>query len=356
MDRPLRIALAGAGRIAASHLKAIAENPDQLMLAGICDMDVDAAAGAAASAGGVPFFADLGPLLADVECDAVVVCSSSDAHAAHVLAATAASRHVLVEKPMATSLSQCRAMVQAADDAGVILMVGQNHRFMPNYRAVRNALAAGELGTVRAIRLDAMGNCNAPPGHWARDGRRAGGGVVISLAIHRIDLARYFLGDIRRVTARCQTTDPRFIHGAEDYAWANLQFESGAVGDLFACWSAPALPWGESFTILGDQGTIHAIPAMVSYHSPCLVRSQRRTGLQPPPKGTVNRGFVPMELATDELPASTSIANELLHFAQCCREGRQPLSSGRDNLGTMRAVFGIYESARREVPVELAEL
>lgn len=68
------------------------------------------------------------------------------------------------------------------------------------------------------------------------------------------------------------------------------------------------------------------------------------------------RGFVPIEPDRRELPTDDMIVNEIVHFAQCCRSGREPLTSGRDNLGTMKVVFGIYESSRTGRPVELASL
>jgi predicted dehydrogenase len=266
---------------------------------------------------------------------------------------------VLVEKPMANSMRECREMVAAADKAGVVLMVGQTRRYDPSYRGVANVVRGGELGAVRAVRMDAMQNGPAALRHnsWLLDGAVAGGGVVISVAVHQLDLARLCIGEVRRVSATCRMLHPAFKNNAEDYAAAILEFESGAIGELFGTYSGYRQPWSESFMIFGDEGAIHAVPppGQGHYSGPALVASTKRcaemTGFL-----DMFKGYCAVEPATTDLPTDKPFVNQLLHFTDCCTTGKQPFSSGQDNLGTMKIVFGTYESARTGAPVDLARL
>jgi predicted dehydrogenase len=200
---------------------------------------------------------------------------------------------------------------------------------------------------------------NGPDGmshaSWLMDGRRAGGGVVISVAVHKIDLMRYLLGEIACVTAVTRQAHPAFHHGAEDFACAILEFENGVIGELFATYSGFRQPWGEMFMIFGDDGAVHAVPPFGAYTGPAWIATRRRTPTLQSWWGMFS-DFAPVEPDAGALPSDDPYVNEILHFAHCCATGEEPLSSGRDNLGTMATVFAIYESARRGQPVETAEL
>jgi predicted dehydrogenase len=119
--------------------------------------------------------------------------------------------------------------------------------------------------------------------------------------------------------------------------------------------SAFRSPWSEQLLVFGERGTIHASPAPGNVRSRAFVASERRSA----PVGEWADqfgGFEPVDVAFEELPSESGQVNEILHFASCCATGAEPLSSGRDNLGTMKLIAGIYESARIGAPVELADL
>jgi predicted dehydrogenase len=351
------VGLIGAGNIASHHLPAYLEHPDRVKLAAVCDLDEAAARRRAAEGGVERVYTDAGRMLREAAIDAVDICTIHDQHAPLALAAIEAGKHVLIEKPFACSLAECRAIVTAGERAGVTVMVAQNQRFLRSYRAAKAVLDSGELGTIRGVRFDSMQCWPAllAPGHWQFDAERAGGGVVICVAVHRIDLMRYLVGEVRRVTAVCRTTRPEFVNGAEDYALATLEFENGALGEMFATVSAFRMPWSEQFMIFGDQGAMHAAPAPGNIRGPAVVASDARS---PACGGWFEQveGFEPIEVQQDGLPSESGQVNEILHFADCCRTGEEPISSGRDNLGTMKIVFAIYESSARNAPVELADL
>jgi len=153
---PLRVALVGAGNIASHHLPAYRRFPDEVVLVAVCDVNEGAARKRAQEAGVEPVFADVAMLLREVDCDALDICATPDQHAPIVHAAIAAGKHVLVEKPFALTLADCRELVAAADRARVTLMVAQNQRFLPTHQAARAIIASGELGEIRAVRTDSF--------------------------------------------------------------------------------------------------------------------------------------------------------------------------------------------------------
>jgi predicted dehydrogenase len=356
---PLRVGLIGAGGIAREHLRAYQQFPDRVQLAAVCDVNGAAANEFAADAGVAHVYSDPARMLAEASIDAVVICTIHDQHAPLAIAALEAGCHVLTEKPLATSLQDCRAMVTAAERAGLQLMVGQNQRYAPAYRAARQAVEAGELGAIRGARCDVMQSLPGflRPPHWLYDAGQSGGGIVLSVAVHRIDLLRYLVGDVARVTAACRSSHPDFPDGMEDYAVAMFEFENGAIGELFATYSGFRVPWIEQTTVFGDRGVIHALPSFGD--SPlgdtAMIASATRQPVEPVGWEEQFKEFEPLT-SPDDLPTDDDIVNEILHFADCCVNDVESLTSARDNIGTMKIVFGIYESARTGAPVELGTL
>jgi predicted dehydrogenase len=351
----LKVALVGAGNIASHHLPAYRQFAGEVELVAVCDLDEALARKRAAEAGVERVYTDVETMLGDAGCDALDICTTPDQHAPTAFAAIDAGKHVLVEKPFALSLDDCRELVAAAERAGVTLMVAQNQRFLPTHQAARAIIASGELGEIRAARTDSIQHWAGFTftGHWQYDGARAGGGAVIGVAVHRLDLLRFLVGDVQRVSAVTKTSNPQFVNGAEEYAALTLEFENGALGQAFATVSAFRTPWSESLLVFGERGTIHAAPAPGNMRSRAFVASEQRSS--PVIEWTDQfDGFEPIDTEAEALPSESGQVNEILHFASCCATGAEPLSSGRDNLGTMRLIAAAYESARTGEPVELA--
>ncbi|NJL73385.1 MAG: Gfo/Idh/MocA family oxidoreductase [Candidatus Competibacteraceae bacterium] len=191
--------------------------------------------------------------------------------------------------------------------------------------------------------------------HWLLDGKAAGGGIVISVSVHRIDLMRFLVGDVKRVSAVGRTSHAAFKNGAEDFVSAVMEFENGAIGEMFGTYSGYRMPWGEMFMIFGERGTIHAVPELGGYLGEARIASadspHKITGWE-----DQYAGFEPLVAPDAGLETNDEFVNQLLHFAQCVHTSSEPWSSGRDNLGTMKVVFGIYESLRTGEAVDLASL
>ena len=361
VQRPrLRVALIGCGGISSTHAQAYRFlGPEVAQVTAAADAVLPLAERRGHELGALFVTDDYRAALERSDVDAVDICLPHHLHAEVALAALRAGKHVLVEKPMACSLQESRAMVQAAEAAHRTLMVGQCQRYMPSYRGVHRLVASGELGPIRAVRFDSMQNLPAflPPDHWLFDGRLAGGGIVISVSVHRIDLVRYLVGDVRRVLGVTRQGNSPYVGGAEDYASALLEFENGAVGEHFATYSGFRMPYSEMFMLFGDDGAVHALPPTGTSMGPAFFASRiREDSARSTGWDAQFRGFLPVDPDREGLLSDDGFTNEIAHFAACCRNGQEPLSSGRDNLGTMKIILGIYQSAASGHWVDLAEL
>ena len=137
-------------------------------------------------------------LLGHPDVDALDVCTPNASHAEIAIAAAAAGKHVLVEKPLARNTEEAERMIEAAQRAGVVLMPAHNARLLGPFVAMREAVARGDVGQVRAFRC-AWGHTGpqdwAPGADWFRDPATAGGGALIDLGVHAADVLRSVLGD-----------------------------------------------------------------------------------------------------------------------------------------------------------------
>jgi phthalate 4,5-cis-dihydrodiol dehydrogenase len=175
--------------------------------------------------------ADIAALAADPEVEAIYVATPHQHHAADVLAACRAGRHVLVEKPMALTLEECTAMIRAAEDAGVRLVIGHSHSQDGPVQAARRLIASGAHGRLRLLTTLTYTDFLYRPRRPEELSTAAGGGVVFSQAAHQVDVVRLLGGGLlHSVRAQCFAWDAaRPTEGA--YA-AFLQFADGAAATL----------------------------------------------------------------------------------------------------------------------------
>lgn len=225
--------------------------------------DDDLARGEAAAARtGIPFVSDYATFLG-TGLDAVVVASENARHRALTEMAAARGCHVLCEKPLATTLADAAAMVDACRRAGVLLATAFPVRFVPAMEAARQALRAGAIGEIIGIRGTNRGTM---PGGWFIDAAAAGGGAVIDHTVHVVDLVRWMLGqEVVEVAARLAT---RFHPiPVEDTGLLLLRLSGGAVMSLDTSWSRPrSFPtWGDvTLEFVGTDGVL-AVDAFRSH-------------------------------------------------------------------------------------------
>jgi predicted dehydrogenase len=204
-----------------------------------------------ARARNLPLGSDLAALLADPAIEAVVLATPHSQHAQQMIAAAAAGKHIFVEKPFTLDKPGAEAAVAAARDAGVVLALGQNRRFLPAIRELKRLIDDGVLGTI----LHAEGNISAPAGYryragaWRASAAESPAGGMTGLGIHVVDALIHLAGDIAEVTAqsfrRVLTID------IDDTTAMLFRFTSGASGGLVTL-AATAPIW--RLQIFGSKG------------------------------------------------------------------------------------------------------
>jgi len=191
--RVVHIGIVGCGRATATlHAPSLA-TLEGVRIAALADTDADALRRVAGRVGPDRIAADYRDLVDDPMLDAIAVCVPAHAHAEVALAAIAAGKHVFVEKPLALSLPDCDRMVDAAERAGVHAMVGFNTRRHAQAQRARDAIRRGELGAIDVLQSRLTSFHAAVPA-W-HEKRGTGGGVLMELAIHHVDLWRWLTGD-----------------------------------------------------------------------------------------------------------------------------------------------------------------
>ncbi len=224
---PVRVGVAGLGRSGwSNHAQFLSRNPRYALLA-VADPLAERRAEAEQTMG-CSAYADPAELMADERLELVVVCTPSHTHAQLAVQALHAGRNVLVEKPMATSLAEAEAMIQAAEAAGRVLTVFQNRRWDPDFLRVKQILDQNVLGPVHLIR---MGRYGYQRRHDWQTLRRLGGGLLNNWGAHVLDQALLLLGgSYRELFADLQRTAG--AGDAEDHVKVVLRGENGTVVDV----------------------------------------------------------------------------------------------------------------------------
>ncbi|MCG6112174.1 MAG: Gfo/Idh/MocA family oxidoreductase [Paracoccus sp.] len=237
-----RIAFLGLGWIGRHRMQAMLEAGD-IEVAALADPDADAVRAAAELAPGAATGPDLRALL-DQQPDGIVIATPSAQHAAQSIAALQAGAAVFCQKPLGRDAQETAAVVQAARTADRLLATDLSYRHAAAFIALRDLIRGGDLGHVHAVDLT-FHNAYGPDKPWFRDRRLSGGGCLIDLGIHLVDLALWSLEaeDVRCVSAHVRaggrplSDDP---HAVEDFALATLETAQGTVIRLACSWNLPA--------------------------------------------------------------------------------------------------------------------
>lgn len=240
----LKIGIIGCGKITeVRHAPEYAENPNCQLVA-FFDVVPERAKALAEQYGGVAYDSIEALLASDV--DAVSVCVANAYHAQTSIQALKAGKHVLCEKPMATTPEDCEAMVAAAKAAGKFLMIGQNQRLAKAHVKAREIIESGEMGKV--ITFETHFAHPGPEGwtgvrdSWFFDKKVASFGVMADLGVHKTDLIHYLTGKkIVRTSAVLATLNKTFSDGrpitVDDNAYAIYTMEDGVVGTMHVSWT-----------------------------------------------------------------------------------------------------------------------
>jgi predicted dehydrogenase len=344
--RQVGIGVIGCGGIARhAHLNNIQRNPRARLVA-VCDIDLDRAKAAAAEFGdgNTVAYQDFHELVANPDVEMVNVTTWAAAHAEPVLAAAQAGKHILCEKPIATTLADADAMVEAARKAGVKLTMGYQPRFGNFWPRVKQIIDEGLLGEIMGVNLvSANPSSHGVPWFLRKD--LAGGGILIDWGIYTAYTLNWWLGPIDRVYATTKTFRKEVMVrdqlvtdiDVEDTAAAHLSFASGAMGTWYSAWAVKAR---HSHTAIdGREGTL-----VIEGHT-LRVKSTR---INDP---DYLAGW--HEIDVTEPPLVDMHYRKVDHLVASILDDAPLVLTGEDGRDALELILGIYKSAETGLPVDL---
>ena len=341
-ERNFRIALAGCGRISKNHFDAI-DKVDGLELVAVCDVD-PARAEQAATENRVACFTSYEKMVREAKADVITIATPSGLHADQGIAAAQAGKHVVMEKPMAISLTGADTLVQTCDKAGVQLFVVKQNRLNPPIQLLKHAVEKNRFGRVY------LASCTV---HWSRPQEyydqapwrgtwEFDGGAFMNQASHYVDLIQWLMGPVESVMAKTATLARRIE--TEDTGVAILKFRNGALGSIEVTMLAYPRNLEGSITVLGEKGSVKIGGTAVNkvdywqfaeYDDDDKLIEAVDTN---PPNvyGLGHQGYYRNVLAV-------------------LRGEAKPDTDGRAGRKSLELILGIYESAKtgREVPLPL---
>jgi predicted dehydrogenase len=330
-----KAAVIGCGFFAQNHLHAWRDLAAEgvVELAALCDLDEARAAQAAKDFGMPRHYVDAAAMLAAERPDFVDVVTTMPSHRPLVELAAAQRVAAIVQKPFAPAIGDCRAMVKACAQAGVPLMVHENFRFQTPLMAVREALDQGTIGAPFFARISWRTGydvyANQP--YLAEEERF----LILDLVIHLLDVARFLLGEVRRLTCRTASIRPG-IKG-EDVATLLLEHQAPVTCVVDATYQAPQDPDPFPETLIEIDGSAGTLRLRRGYELAVTTR-----------EGSTRREVAPPLLLWASRPwhgVQESVLNTQRHWLACLRAGREPATSGADNLKTFALCEAAYASA-----------
>jgi predicted dehydrogenase len=280
-------------------------------------------------------------LLADPAIDAVSVCTSHSSHALITIAALQAGKHVLCEKPMATTISDAEKMITAAKQAGKYLMVVHNQRFSAAHVKAKQILMSGEMGRIISFRTafshkgPERWSGDLMPKYWFFNKEEAMLGVGGDLGIHKADLIRWLIGDeIQEVMAMVMTLDKKGQDGTlielDDNVMCILQSKTGIAGMLSAGWTNYGFGFQDKDTILFCSEGVMKISDHPDYPLELVKRDGEKL-LYRFDQGTMN-----------QIRENSGVID---HFIDSIIEGVTPEISGEEGLAALKIIFACIESS-----------
>ena len=320
---PLGLCIVGCGQFARTFARSLQPVRDDLDLF-FASRTLARAQAYAAQFQGCGAFGSYEAAAADPRVEALYVCTPHHLHQAHVTLVAQAGKHILVEKPLAHTLAEGQAIIAAAQQAGVTLMVAENARFMAAVRQCKRLIAQGALGDLRVVQLQE--ETPFQPGQWRSRRALNGGGVFIDSGIHKVHLLRYFAGEPAHLYAAAL---PQALaqHEGEDGVVVMTRGASGVVGVIHHAWTSAqrsGLAW---VTVSGTRGRLS-----FELGAPWL-RLAEGSAEQTWHYADDARGLIPMVQA----------------FRDSLRTGQAPEMSGAEGLRDLEVVLKAYESMAQGV-------
>lgn len=321
------VGIIGAGYMGKTHALHYSQLKGVKLLA-VADVNLEAAQTLAAQYEIPQSYQGFEDLLSCPEIDAVSICTPDAVHRGPSVCAAEAGKHILLEKPIATTIEDARAILKAVEEAGVILTIGFTARFMKAYSLAHETLEEGKLGEIMSIAAKRMIRASVGEHYFRR-----GDTIIDFISIHDIDLLRWFGGDMVSVFAVVDSFLPS-SEGKDDTVMAVVRFANGAVGYFHACMTLPSgVPYRATSTleVIGKEGVV-SIDAFGQ-----SLRVASSAGYEFPLAWDITQAF----------------QDEIQHFIGCVRARRKPLVTGEDGLKALEVAIAAARSAREGKLVEI---
>ncbi|HEY5563177.1 MAG TPA: Gfo/Idh/MocA family oxidoreductase [Clostridiaceae bacterium] len=340
----VKIGIIGSGNISHYHLHGYKILPN-VEVAAICDINEERAKAVAKEFCIPKVYTDYNKMVKEENLDGISVCTWNSVHSPAAKAALNAGINVLCEKPLAMNAEEAKEMVKVAKANKRLLMVGFVRRFGENAKALKEMIDNGDLGEIYYVKTGCtrrIGN----PGGWFSDKKRSGGGPLVDLGVHMIDLLRYLMGKPKTVSVLGSTfnklgnrsnvkgvnfykaSDYSDYNDVEDAAIATIKFDNGVVGNIETSWTQHIKEDVLYLEVYGSRGGATMEPKFQVL-------------------GEKNNYMTDMTPLID--PALSDFQNnfdrETAHFVDCIANGTECLNPGEDGVELMKILDAIYKSA-----------
>ncbi|MEM3478467.1 MAG: Gfo/Idh/MocA family oxidoreductase [Candidatus Bathyarchaeia archaeon] len=325
------VGVIGCGWAGEKHVKAYLALSNVRVKA-VADIDEEKARRLGSSIG-ASWHRDYQQILGDPEINAVSVCLPHYLHVRVSIEAMEAGKHVLCEKPMATSLEEADAMIRSARKMGVTLMIAENVRFHSFNLKMKELIDQGLIGEVFLARIfrDHEMHDYLKSRPWFLSLKEAGGGIWISGGIHDVDALRMLIGEPEEISLFQSRKVLREMEG-DDTVVAVLRFSDGALGVVTESFSTKIFrrssPLGCPSIINGSLGTIVSTPNGLEVYSENLKSKSRSMVMRV------------------RLKENDTFLEEIKHFIECIEHGKEPITSGEEERKTLAVICAGYESLK----------
>jgi predicted dehydrogenase len=325
--RPIGYAMVGLGRISMGHFMPGLKDAKQSRLTGLVSGHRDKAEKNAAEygvpTGAIYSYENFDSIRDNKAIDAVYIALPNGMHAEYTIRAAKAGKHVLCEKPMATSVDDCKAMIAACRQANVKLMIAYRCQLEPtNLRAIQ-LIRDGSLGTIQAI--ESANGFNIGP-DWRLDKRLSGGGPLMDVGVYSLNAARYLTGEEPQAISACSSVidnDGRFATVEENVGWT-MKFPSGIVASCNTTYGAQMEGY---YRVHGSKGILHVEPAFGYQGQHLTAQIGRDHKIDEP----------------NPLRDPSQFTRQADYFSNCILTGKEPKMDGAEGLRDIGYMAEIYK-------------
>jgi UDP-N-acetyl-2-amino-2-deoxyglucuronate dehydrogenase len=353
----IKTGIVGCGKVAPIHAAALCNIPESIFT-GVCSRTIEKAQGFARQYG-VQAFKDVKTMIEKGGVEAIIIGSPHPEHAGAAILAAQAGVHVLIEKPLASSLQDCDAMLKAKDQAGIKLgMISQRRLYAPVQR-VKNAIESGKIGrpiigTVTMLGWRDQAYYNSDP--WRGSWKKEGGGVLVNQAPHQLDILQWFMGPIEELYGSWANLNHNYVE-VEDTAMALIRYKNGALGNILVSNSQNPALYGKVHVHGANGATVG-----VKTDGGAMFIAGMSSIAEPPVNdiwtvpGEID--LLPFWQKKDAEFFSSIDATKYYHqlqmqdFLQAIIQDRQPMVPGEEGRKTVEIFTAIYRSQRDKKPIK----